>query len=269
MTSRLSLGISPCPNDTFMFWHLVHESVFDVDLHFRDIEALNADAARHAFDVTKLSVPAAAANADHYGVLNAGAALGRGCGPLVVAREACALEELEGKSVAIPGERTTANLLLRIFGPGSLQTTALRFDQIMPAVAAGEYDAGLIIHESRFTYPAHGLAKVADLGELWEADTGLPIPLGLIAARRNLPRDVTHGLEQALRSSIGAAFDGPDRTWGFVREHSQEMSDDVCRQHIGLYVNEFSIDLGEEGRTAVDALLERGYGAKTDLWLHT
>lgn len=263
----LSLGFSPCPNDTFMFHGLVHgrQSVAGVDwrVEMHDIEALNLAALEHPprLDVTKLSLPALAHAIDEYAILDAGAALGHGCGPLVVAREADpigTLADLAGRTVAIPGTNTTAFLLLRVFATAPFEVRVLRFDEVMPAVAGGEVDAGLIIHESRFTYREHGLREVADLGVLWEGDTGLPLPLGVITARRTLEGDLFTAVESALRESVQAAMADPCSCDAFVREHAQEMDRDVCRAHIELYVNDFSITLGDEGRAAIDELLARG-----------
>jgi 1,4-dihydroxy-6-naphthoate synthase len=273
---ELDLGFSSCPNDTFMFHGLisgdVEVSVAGERVGFRpalaDIEALNLralDPAR-ALPISKLSASALAHVCDRYAVLAAGAALGRGCGPLVVGRRSDSFEglaALAGRSVAIPGEYTTAHLLLRTFfaeaAPGrTLELRVMRFEQIMPAVAAGLVDAGLIIHESRFTYPSHGLVEVADLGLAWERSTGLPLPLGMICAQRSLDPALIDAIEHGLRRSVALAFREPERSRGWIREHAQELDDEVCRQHIALYVNEFSLSLGEEGRAAIDELLRRG-----------
>lgn len=266
MRRSLSLGYSPCPNDTFMFHGLVHGEVadcagLDFEVAMEDIESLNRRSldAGQALQVQKLSLPALAHSLDRFVVLDAGAALGRGCGPLVVNRrgEAGDLNALAGRRVAIPGAYTTAHLLLRIFGP-DLEAVEMRFERIMPAVTRGEVDAGLIIHESRFTYADHGLQEVADLGVCWEDETGLPLPLGLIAGQRSLGTDLLRQCSQGLASSVAQAFARPERAWDYVRAHSQEMDETVCRQHISLYVNEFSKALGAEGRRAVEELLARG-----------
>ena len=266
MTETLRLGFSSCPNDTFMFHALVHDEVTVPDTRFavvmEDIEALNERALGPAADrveLTKLSVGVLPRAARHYAVLGAGAALGRGNGPLVVARPNAfdTLGALSEARIAIPGELTTANLLLSIFGPPHVQRVPMRFDRIMPAIEAGEVDAGLIIHESRFTYPDHGLVEVADLGQVWEADTGLPLPLGVICADRSLSPDRVEAIEAGLRASVRAAFADPSRSRAYVRAHAQEMTDAVCEQHIGLYVGDFSIDLGDEGRAAIESLLRR------------
>jgi 1,4-dihydroxy-6-naphthoate synthase len=266
----LSLGFSSCPNDTFMFHAVVHGLVdvggLRLETVMEDIEALNRRALGEHDEpplaFTKMSVAALGHVTDRFAVLDAGAALGRGCGPLVLRRaddtRLKILKDLRGKTVAIPGDRTTAYLLFRIFGPDEVEPVPMRFDEVMPAVAQGRCDAGLVIHESRFTYPGHGLARIADLGELWETDTGLPLPLGVIVADRRLDADVVGRFESALRASVRAARLDPSRSRTWIRTHAQEMSDDVCDRHIALYVNAYSESLGAEGRSAIDTMLRRG-----------
>lgn len=271
MSDALTIGFSPCPNDTFMFHALVAGEVpgLRVQPWLADIEALNLRAiGADPLPVTKLSVHALAHVRERYTVLASGAALGRGCGPLLVARpgvfdadQPLALQRVSRRRVAIPGRYTTAYLLLRALAPALTECVVMRFEAIMPAVAAGEVDAGLIIHESRFTYPAHGLVQVADLGVLWEAETGLPLPLGVIAVQRALGDSLAGALEQGIARSIAAARARPAAAWPYIRAHAQEMDEAVCRQHIALYVNEFSLALGDEGRAAIDALLARGEAA--------
>jgi 1,4-dihydroxy-6-naphthoate synthase len=272
MSDALAIGFSPCPNDTFMFHALVAGEVPGLRVRpwLADIEALNLRAIGDApLPVTKLSVHALAHVRERYTVLAAGAALGRGCGPLVVARPGAvaeadpmqALQRLHGRRVAIPGRYTTAYLLLRALAPALTEVVPMRFEAIMPAVAAGEVDAGLIIHESRFTFAAHGLVQLADLGVLWEAETGLPLPLGVIAVQRSLGDALASALEQGIERSILAARARPAAAWPYIRAHAQEMDEAVCRQHIALYVNAFSLALGDEGRAAIDALLARGEAA--------
>jgi 1,4-dihydroxy-6-naphthoate synthase len=256
---ELTFGFSPCPNDTFAFHALVHglvDAPFRVRPVLLDIEELNVRARSAELDLTKLSFGALGSAGDRYAMLRSGAALGHGCGPLVVAREATALADAAHGRIAIPGRDTTAFLLLRLLAPGveDGDVVEIRYDRILSAVESGEVDAGLIIHESRFTYAEHGLARVADLGELWEERTGLPVPLAAICARRDLDDEVRAAAERAIRASVEYAFAHPDASRDYVRAHSQELSDDVCRQHIELYVNEFSIDLGTEGLAAIDAL---------------
>ena len=268
----LVIGFSPCPNDTFMFHALITGAVEGPALvpWLADIEALNerAIAGDDALPVTKLSVHALAHACERYVPLAAGAALGRGCGPLVVARpgvlptEARAgLRALAGLRVAIPGRYTTAQLLLRTLGPAPGETVQMRFDEILPAVSAGTVDAGLIIHESRFTYARHGLVEVADLGALWEEETGLPLALGVIAVERARGVGLARELEDGIRRSIAAAWADPQASAGYVRANAQEMDPEVCRRHIALYVNEFSRDLGSEGRAAIEVLIDRGRGS--------
>ena len=263
----IPFGFSPCPNDTFAFWAAVHAAVPTQGLTFApwlaDIEALNerALAGVDPLAVTKLSLPALARVADRYAVLASGAALGFGCGPLVVVRDDAPLrtiDDLRGARVAIPGRHTTAFLLLSSLCPAPRECVPMRFEQVLPAVARGDCDAGLVIHESRFTYRAHGLRELADLGVLWEQATGGPLPLGVIAARRDLDFATHAAIEAVLRASVACARAAPARPRPFVRAHSQELSDDVCDRHIGLYVNDFTVDLGGQGRAAVDTLLERG-----------
>ncbi|HEY3120589.1 MAG TPA: 1,4-dihydroxy-6-naphthoate synthase [Vicinamibacteria bacterium] len=266
MSEPLAIGFSPCPNDTFMFHALVAGQVevpgFAVTSWLADIEALNERAlGPDPLAVTKLSVHGFAYVADRYRLLRAGAALGRGCGPLVVARTGGDLGRLAGRRVAIPGQYTTAHLLLRMFAPPTIEVVPMRFDAIMPAVAAGEVDAGAIIHEGRFTYAGHGLVEVADLGTLWEAETRLPLPLGVIAVRRALGSPLAAVLEDRLRASIAAAQARPEASAAYVREHSQEMDPEVCRRHIALYVNDYSLELGPEGEAAIAELLARGAAA--------
>jgi 1,4-dihydroxy-6-naphthoate synthase len=257
----LSLGYSPCPNDTFIFDALVHGRIDTHGLRFgerlEDVETLNLLAREGALDVTKVSYGALPYLLDRYVLLRSGGALGRGCGPLLVAREAMDAGGLAGKRIAIPGRLTTAFLLLRLCAGSGVTVEERVYSDIMPAVERGDVDAGLIIHESRFTYPQHGLVKVVDLGEWWERATGLPIPLGGILARRSLGVETLRDLEDALRGSVEHAFAHPEDSRDYVRAHAQEMDDAVTRQHIDLYVNRFSADLGDEGVRAVEALFER------------
>jgi 1,4-dihydroxy-6-naphthoate synthase len=261
---RLTFGFTPCPNDAFAFQALVHGLVpapFEVEPVLLDIEELNRQAAGAEFELTKLSFGAAAAAGDRYRLLRSGAALGRGVGPLVVAREAGALEDVAGGRVAVPGRETTAFLLLRLAVPGLGEPVELRYDRILGAVAAGEVDAGLIIHESRFTYGEHGLVAVADLGEWWEGETGLPVPLAGIFARDDLEPDIVVDAESAIRASVEYAFANPEASRDYVRSLAHEVSDEVCAAHIALYVNEHSVDIGDEGLAAIDRLLGRATAA--------
>jgi len=259
-----SLGYSPCPNDTFIFYGLVHGRLEGMPVCrelLEDIATLNGMALEGRLDVTKISFHAFAHLRERYCLLHSGGALGRGCGPLVVAREGMAPGELRGKRVAIPGKLTTAALLLRLFDPEIEELVVMPFDEIMPAAERGEVDAGLIIHESRFTYPRHGLAKVIDLGEWWEESTGHPIPLGGILARRKLGTELIGRIDRALRESVEYAYAHPEEVRGYIREHAQEMEDEVMRAHIDLYVNEYTLDYGAEGEAAIADLLERAVRA--------
>ena len=260
-SQTLRLGYSPCPNDTFIFYALMHGRIplpgFSISEELADVETLNRRALAGELDLTKVSYHAFGHPRSDSAVLRSGGALGRGCGPLVVARQATSLEELRGSLIAIPGELTTANLLLQLHGAGYERLQVLPFDRIVAAVASGSVAAGLIIHESRFPFASHGLVAVADLGAWWEGLTGLPIPLGGILARRNLGREVIAGVEEAINASVRYAFAHPEEARAYIRAHAQELDDAVIDQHIALYVNHFSLDLGEEGLAAVQELLHR------------
>ncbi|BCR03058.1 1,4-dihydroxy-6-naphtoate synthase [Desulfuromonas versatilis] len=261
MTRTLSLGYSPCPNDTFIFYALVHGRIPLEGIQLRerleDVETLNRLALDAVLDLTKISYHALGHLRRDYALLRSGGALGRGCGPLVVTRQAASMEALRGCTIAIPGELTTANLLLQLYGAGYENTSIMPFDRIMAAVQRGEVDAGVIIHESRFTFPSYGLVQVADLGAWWERETGHPIPLGGILARRSLGPELISRIDGAIRSSIEYAFAHPEETKGYIKRHSQELSDPVIESHIGLYVNEFSLDLGVAGQAAIEELFQR------------
>ena len=255
---ELTFGHSPCPNDTFAFHALTHgliEVPFRVTPVLLDIEELNRRAHTGEFHLTKLSVGAFAAVGDRYRVLRSGAALGHGVGPLVVARTSIALKEAVRGRVAIPGRETTAYRLLRLAAPDIGEVLEMRYDRILAAVASGEVEAGLIIHESRFTYAEHGLTKIADLGEWWEQETHLPVPLAGICARADVDAATVATAEGAIRASVQYAFDHPEASRAYVRAHAQEMSDTVCAQHISLYVNEYSLDVGDEGLRAIARLV--------------
>jgi len=259
----LSLGYSPCPNDTFIFYALVHGKIDTGELRFSetllDVETLNRMALRAELDMTKISFHAFGHLREDYCMLRAGGALGRGCGPLVISKNEYAMEELRGKKIAIPGKLTTANLLLRLYyadlGLEPSDMTEMPFHAIIEAVAKGEADAGLIIHESRFTYHSYGLKKIIDLGEWWEKGTGLPIPLGGIIAKRSFGDSMNKDINSLLRQSVEYAFANRAEPMRYIKHHSQELSDTVIDQHIRLYVNEFSLDMGKEGETAVKELL--------------
>jgi 1,4-dihydroxy-6-naphthoate synthase len=261
---RLTFGFTPCPNDAFAFHALVHGLVsapLEVEPVLLDIEELNRRASGGELELTKLSFGAAAAAGDSYRLLRSGAALGRGVGPLVVAREPGSLADAAAGRIAVPGRETTAFLLLRLAAPALGEVAELRYDRILPAVVAGEVDAGLIIHESRFTYEEHGLVAVADLGEWWEGETGLPVPLAGIFARHDLDPEVVGEAEAAVRASVEYAFAHPEASRDYVRSLAHELSDEVCAAHIALYVNEHSVDIGDEGLTAIDRLIGRAAAA--------
>ena len=261
---KLSFGFTPCPNDAFAFHALAHGLVpapFEVEPVLLDIEELNRRASGAELQLSKLSFGAAAAAGDRYRLLRSGAALGHGVGPLVVAREAGSLEEAATGRIAVPGRETTAFLLLRLAAPALGDVIELRYDRIVDAVAGGEADAGLIIHESRFTHAEHGLVSVADLGEWWEGDTGLPVPLAGIFARADLEPELVDEAEAAIRASVEYAFANPEASRDYVRSLSHEMSDEVCAAHIALYVNASSVDIGDEGMAAIERLLGRAAAA--------
>ena len=256
---ELTFGYSPCPNDTFAFHALTHgliDAPFRIAPVLLDIEELNRRAHHGEFDITKLSVGAFAAVGRRYRLLRSGAALGHGVGPLVVARTATSLADAVGGTVAIPGRETTAYRLLRLAAPEMGHVIEMRYDRILRAVAGGDVDAGLIIHESRFTYADHGLVRVADLGEWWERETALPVPLAGICARADLDDALVASIERAIRESVQYAFDQPNASRAYVRAHSQEMSEEVCAAHIKLYVNEHSLDIGDDGMRAIARLVD-------------
>ncbi|VGO19699.1 1,4-dihydroxy-6-naphthoate synthase [Pontiella sulfatireligans] len=247
--SPVTVAYSPCPNDTFIFCQLAQQP--DVETHLHDVETLNRSAFDGEYDVTKLSFHAWLLVQDEYELLNVGAALGRGCGPLVITKGG----ELNADSVvAVPGEYTTAHLLLRLWNPEFRNRIFMPFDQIMDAVESGQADAGVIIHEGRFTYKDRGFECLADLGEWWESTTGQPIPLGCIAVRKSLGSAFIARFEQRLKESIQAAFDDSASTTDYVKEHAQELADEVTSEHIKTYVNDFTLNLGEEGRAAIAKL---------------
>jgi 1,4-dihydroxy-6-naphthoate synthase len=256
----LTLGFSPCPNDTFIFDALVHGNIDTEGLEFdyilADVEELNQRAFRDELDVTKVSFNAFLSLTDKYLLLNSGSALGFGVGPLIISKKDIEIKDIPGCRIAVPGFNTTANLLLSLAVPEAGNKTEMLFSSIEQAVLDGEFDAGLIIHESRFTYEEKGLKKVADLGEFWEKLTGGPIPLGGIIARRNLPAEVHKKLNRTIRRSLEFAYANCSSLSGFVRCHAQEMSEEVMRKHIDLYVNRFTLSLGDEGRRAVNVLFE-------------
>lgn len=259
--SPLALGYSPCPNDTFIFYALVHNKIDTHGIGFReillDVETLNRMALNSELDITKVSFHAYKYLKENYELLRSGGAMGRGCGPLVVARERTTIEGLKGKRIAVPGLMTTAFLLLRKYDPDLAgNVIAMPFNEILGSVRDGLVDAGLIIHESRFTYPSYGLFEIIDLGKWWEGTTGLPLPLGCIIARKELGQDKIKEIEGFLRESVEYAFSHREETRDYIRSHSQELDDRVIDSHIDLYVNEYSLDFGAEGLLAVEKLFK-------------
>lgn len=264
---KITLGFSTCPNDTFMFDALVHGRVdtegFEFEVIMEDILHLNRRVMNGELDMVKISYNTFGRVIDSYALLTSGSALGHNCGPLLISRDEISVAELIEKDlpVAIPGQYTTANLLLGYYAPALKNRKEMLFDEVMPAVKRGECAAGLIIHENRFTYQREGLRLIQDLGEYWESQTGLPIPLGAIVVRKSLGPELVEALGGVLRRSVEYAFAHPEDSLPFVRKYAQEMEDEVMQAHIKLYVNEFSVDLGRQGQAAVKRLLEQGESA--------
>jgi len=255
---KLSLGYSPCPNDTFIFYALAHKKLKG-ELEFseilRDVETLNRMALRKELDVTKASFHAFGFLREDYCLLHSGSALGRGCGPLIVAKAPIEISDLARLRIAIPGKMTTAYLLLQLFAPGIKNIVEMPFERIMNAVSLGTVDAGLIIHEGRFTYPKYNLVKLIDLGEWWEEETGLPIPLGGILANRELGADMIRKIDALVKESVEYAFQNRAQTREYIKNNAQELQDEVIDQHIQLYVNDYTLDIGG-GITAIEKLLK-------------
>ncbi len=256
-TNTLRLAISPCPNDTFMFDAIVNRRIdlegLDVEVTYLDIEQLNAAAMEQRYDITKCSTAILRAVGEHYTLLDSGSALGRGNGPLLVRRKG---ETAPLKRIAVPGEHTTANRLVGRLFPEIEERVPMLFSDIAEAVERGEFDGGVLIHEGRFVYHRRNLELVADLGLEWEARVGLPLPLGSIIASKALGEETRARFERLLRRSIEYAFANPLASREFIKEHAQELEDDVIDKHIALFVNDYSLTLGDEGRRAVEALLE-------------
>lgn len=262
----LTLAYSPCPNDTYIFAALTNgllEKAPHVRVQLEDIENLNNSALKGDYELTKVSYGAIPLLTERYRILRAGGALGRGCGPLLIARKGSSTQiaDFRDKLIAIPGEMTTAFMLLRLAMGKRPQTLAMRFDRIVEAVANGVADAGLIIHESRFTYQDAGMVQVIDFGDWWEGQTGMPIPLGAILVRRDIDDSATLEINDAIVRSLHFARENDSAVMKYVRVHATEMQEDVMRKHIGLYVNEFSEDVGEQGIAAVKELFARAHAA--------
>jgi 1,4-dihydroxy-6-naphthoate synthase len=275
---KLTLGFSPCPNDTFIFDALIHHKIdtegLEFEVFYDDVETLNQKAFRGELDITKLSYHAFAYMTDKYVLLDSGSALGFGVGPMLISDLEISVSDLEKNLIndpksgtrepiiGIPGKFTTANFLLGLAFPEATNKKEIVFSEIEDSVLDGRIDIGLIIHENRFTYQDKGLKKIIDLGDYWEKRTGCAIPLGGIVVNRNLPLDVQHKINRVLRKSVEFAFANPKSGVEFIRQHAQEMSEEVMYKHIELYVNQYSVDLGVEGRKAInlmfDTALEKG-----------
>ena len=258
MAHKMTMGYSPCPNDTFIFYAAANGIIdcgdIEFDIVMEDVEKLNQFGQKGLLDISKLSFAAIGHLRDRYGLLKTGAALGRGCGPLIVARPGSPLDKIASGKVAVPGLWTTAHLLLSLFLGGQPRAAAMVFDRIMPAVARGDFDYGVIIHEGRFTYAEHGLVCLLDLGEWWEQETGAPIPLGGIAIKRSISPRAAKRVEQIIAQSLAYAWSHPRQAMTYIAGHAQEMDAEVIRQHIELYVNDYSSDIGPEGKQAIKLL---------------
>lgn len=262
----LTLGFSPCPNDTFIFDALIHHKIdtegLDFDVCYEDVETLNHKAFNSELDITKLSYHAYAYAVENYVLLNAGSALGFGVGPLLICKRRGLVDNFsfpENLVVGIPGKYTTANFLLGLAFPSLINKQEMVFSGIEQALLDERIDLGLIIHENRFTYQDKGLYKIMDLGDYWERTTGAPIPLGGIVAKRQLPEEIVTRIDRVIRRSVEYAFDNPKSGLDFIRLHAQEMSEEVMYKHIELYVNRFSISLGDEGKTAIRTLFHKAW----------
>jgi len=270
---KLTLGFSPCPNDTFVFDALVNKKIdtegLEFDVVLEDVETLNKWSFEKKLDITKLSYPAFFQNLDKYILLNSGAALGKGVGPILISKQNIqhSITNIQHSTIALPGENTTANLLFSFAYPNAINKTFMRFDKIEDFIlndstkaspAGGDLEGaavlGVIIHENRFTYQQKGLHKVTDLGEYWEEKMHAPIPLGGIAVKRSIDKEISLKIDRLIRKSIEFAFSNYPLITEYVKQHSQEMSEDVMRQHVELYVNNFSIDLGNDGKKAIETL---------------
>ena len=257
---KLTLGFSPCPNDTFIFDALAHHKIdtegLAFEIVFSDVESLNTAALHGDLDITKLSYHAYAYVSKNYQLLTSGSALGRGCGPLLISKDEIPRSKIEFCLIGIPGKLTTANFLLSLAFPEAATKKEYVFSEIEGALLRDAIDLGVIIHENRFTYEAKGLKKIVDLGEWWEKRYQMPIPLGGICVRRNFDNDLQQKINRVLKRSVEYGMKNPEQTMDFVRQHSQEMEEEVMKKHIQLYVNNFTLDLGTEGKNAVEKLYE-------------
>ncbi len=267
---KLTLGFSPCPNDTFIFDALVNKKIdtgeFEFDVILEDVETLNKWALQGRLDITKLSFPAFFQSMDKYVLLNSGSALGKGVGPLLISKNNThySADSIEQSTIAIPGINTTANLLLSFAFPGVMKKKAMIFSEIENSVLWGETDLGVIIHENRFTYQQKGLYKLVDLGEYWEQKMKVPIPLGGIAMKRKFESSILEKINKLIKQSLEYAFANYPALTDYVKQHSQEMNENVMRQHIDLYVNNYSMDLGDEGRQAIEVLYKTFTAQRTE-----
>jgi 1,4-dihydroxy-6-naphthoate synthase len=259
--TKISLGFSSCPNDTFIFDAMIHGKIdtegLEFELFIGDVEELNRKAFSNELAITKISYNAYTRLTNNYILLDSGSALGENCGPLIIANQEFSIDDLSSKKIAIPGINTTANLLLSVAFPEVKNKVEMIFSDIEKSVIDGSVDAGLIIHESRFTYEEKGLKKIIDLGEYWENLSNTPTPLGGIIAQRDLGADLLQKINRVLKRSVQFAFDNPKSGIDFIRQHSQEMSEEVMYKHIGLYVNHYTLDLGEAGRKSVETLFKK------------
>ncbi len=261
-----TLGFSPCPNDCFIFDALVHKKIdtqgIDFTIVMEDVEALNNRAFKQELDITKLSYHAFIYLTHHYALLNSGSALGFNCGPLLVKDSKNDIKDINTASIAIPGKYTTANFLLSLAFPNAKNKNEILFSDIEGAVLSHQVDAGLLIHENRFTYEQKGLEKIIDLGEFWDSLIHAPIPLGGIVIKRTIGSKLQKTIDSLIKQSVEFAFDNPESCMGFVKQHAQEMSEEVMKKHIALYVNDFSVDLGNVGKNAIQLLFDKAIETK-------
>lgn len=257
---NFTLGFSPCPNDTFIFDALVNKKIDTGDFHFdvrlEDVETLNELAKKERLDLTKISYGVLPLVAKNYVVMNSGSALGKGVGPLLISQKPVDFDQVEHYTIAIPGENTTAHLLFSLAFPNAKNKVFKRYDEIESSVLQSEKILGVIIHENRFTYMDRGLSKIVDLGNFWEEKTGLPIPLGGIVAKRSFDENVLMKVDALIKESMEYAFENYPLITGYVKQHSQEMEPEVMKKHIDLYVNKFSINLGKDGRNAIQKFMQ-------------
>ena len=256
----LTLAFSPCPNDTFIFDALVNKKInnrFTFDVHISDVENLNNNALNNMYDITKISYHAYAFCSREYQVLDAGSALGYGNGPLVVSKRKIYPDELKDARIAIPGKYTTANLLLGIVFPDTINKKEYLFSDIEDVVLSDEVDAGLLIHENRFTYEKRGLKLILDLGKWWEQNINEPIPLGAIVIKRSLPDEVKNSVNDLIKNSLNVAYTNPDGTRNYIGQYAASLDEKVIKQHIDLYVNDFTLELGEKGKNAINVLYKK------------